>query len=238
MGCGPSRRASKSDESKLATDCSGSICNIKKSDISDNDIIDLMPDNMAERIVPELYLMKYDVLKQARDILYKDKTFMGEIRFGVVYKKLTEYINENGVDITPDEIKLLNLAAPWPPDPSSPSPISTQFKIITETMDTIDNVPEYLQKFYNTHVEMLFDKVKHRPIYTPDKLNEEIFKWYVEQIRSGNISGFTNPKAYSNPLLNIIDNLKKKTNMSGFADFKPYDGTIERNRFKNDYHSF
>jgi len=238
MGCGPSRNIRKTDESKLATDCSGSVCDITRSDVSDNDIIDLMPDNMAERIVPELYLMTFDTLKKAREILYKEKSFTGEIRFGVVYKKLTEYINENGVDISKDEITLLNSAAPWPPSEDYLSIIALQFKLITETIDTVENIPKSVQKWYNTYVEMLFDMVKHKPRYTPDNLNAIVFKWIRENPAPGLISGFTNQKADSNPLQTIVGNLKKKTNMSGFADFKPYDGAIERNRFKNDYHSF
>ena len=39
-------------------------------------------------------------------------------------------------------------------------------------------------------------------------------------------------------MIKIVGNVKKMQPVSGFTDFKPFDGVVQRNRFKNDYHSF
>jgi len=112
-------------------------------------------------------------------------------------------------------------------------------------------------------VEMLYKTTINEPPYTPDELNEQVTKWLTANMppvfegftseeaeaklrqriaanmtKAKQVSGFTNQNTGSDSLQDIVGNVKKMQPVSGFTDFKPFDGLVQRNRFKNDYHSF
>jgi hypothetical protein len=178
------------------------------------------------------------------------------------YVKIIEFINEYGADIKDSHFELLKSASPYPPV-DQPSPIIGIFSMILAFYMTSTKVPWKLSVWYDNYVEMLYKTIINEPPYTPDEVNEQVTKWLTANMpplfegftskeaeaklrqriaanmtNAKQVSGFTNQNTGSDSLQDIVGNVKKIQPVSGFTDFKPFDGLVQRNRFKNDYHSF
>ena len=178
------------------------------------------------------------------------------------YVKIIEFINEYGADIRDSHFELLKSASPYPPV-GLPSPIVGIFTMILAFYMTSITVPWKLSVWYDNYVEMLYKTIINDPPYTPDEINEKVTRWLTENMppvfegftskeaeaklrqriganikKAKEVSGFTNQNTGGDSLQNIVGNVKKMQPVSGFTDFKPFDGVVQRNRFKNDYHSF
>jgi len=218
MGCGPSRNNNKHPGLKLPKDCSGSICDLTVSDAS-GELLEF-----TERVAAQSLLMDVDTLKGFMDMQSK---FTAATKYSEMYSKSIEYLNENGANISEEQVTLLNSASHL-----EGSQLLMNL-LFVQMMIGMDRITSTTSTWYSTYVEMLYEKVTHTPRYTPVQLNTEIDTW-LSANPAPNVAGFTNQNSSLQTVINNVKNNK----VSGFTDFKPYDGTVVKNRFMNDYHSF
>jgi len=228
MGCGPSR-SSKRPGLTLPTDCSGSYCNKTISDVSGIPVFDLFSRELEYRIVAEIALMDVPTLNSFKTIAGPSVILAPTTNIGRTYTSIMTFINDNGANITDEQVKLMKDAAMI-----ETSPIVMNFMLMLAYYQTSTAIPANVSTWYNRYVEMLYQAVIKTPAYTPTQLNAAVTLWLATNPSPGiSVSGFTNQ---SSSLENIINNVKNNK-ISGFTDFKPYDGAFEKHRFNNGYHS-
>ena len=224
MGCGPSRPTNKRPGLNLPTDCSGSYCELPMSDSSGVSL------EFLQRSEVSTMLMNVETLKGYLNV---QSNFTPATKYKEFYSKTIEYINENGANISEEQVLLLHTAGQL-----EGSKLLTNLFIINLAI-ALNNVPSAMSRWYDNYVEMLYVKVTHTPAYTPAQINTEIDNWLTTNSPPV-ISGFTNQNGNSllqNVINNVGNNMINKK-VSGFSDFKPYDGAFMKHRFNNGFHPF
>jgi len=228
MGCGQSR-ASKPPGLTLPTDCSGSYCNKTINDVSGIPVTDLISREAEYRIVAETALMDIRTLNSFKTIADPAIILAPSANIGRSYTSIMTFINDNGANITAEQVNLMKAAVMI-----QESPLIINFMLMLTYFQTSTAVPANLATWYNSYVEMLYQAVTKLPAYTPTQLNAAVTLWLATNSAPILRAGFTNQNSSLQTVINNVKNNK----ISGFSDFKPYDGTFEKYRFNNGFHSF
>ena len=284
MGCGPSRPINRRPGLNLPADCSGSYCDIAINDISDVNIISLIPDGLRKRISAELALMDVDTLNRFKTLVDPSTLMRSTAKFGVTYSKIINFINNNGSNITDAQVNLFMDAA----GSSSQGPgfVGVMFLNMVERYYYTESppaqpfppVPADISAWYSRYVEMLYRELTKTPAHTPMQLNAAVLQWIFTNIPPVSLSVPPSvppsvlpsevpiplsdsppvppsdvPIAINSPpelfrnqngnslLQNVINNVgnnMRNKRVSGFSDFKPYDGAFVKHRFNNGFHPF
>lgn len=293
MGCGPSRPINRRPGSNLAADCSGSYCDIAINDISDVNIMTLIPDGLKKRLSAEIILMDVDTLNRFKTLVDPSTVMTSTAKFGVTYSKIIRFINENGSNLTDAQVNLLMDAAS---SGSNQGFVGVMFFYMSTTYfyaqnggsQSLPSVPANLSAWYSRYVEMLYNELTKTPAHTTTQLNVAVLEWILanrppitlpssgagrspigpatfegpdgqpipvnngpipaiteiiqdngDPIRiQSDISAFTNPNSILQNVINNVGNNMRNKKVSGFSDFKPYDGAFVKHRFNNGFHPF
>ena len=218
MGCGPSRR-NKHPGLNLPTDCSGATCNVYMNPGSVDQVF-------ARREIAETLLMDFDTLQNYYNTLVKDFNPTTTL-YRDYYSKSMKFFNENGANISDEQVLILYTSY-------STSTIIQEYYIYS-LMKFILNASMTSNMFtwYNTYVEMLYQKLMNTPLYNSNQYTAQIVAWLAAN-PAPTMSGFTDLKNLSNynSLLSIVNQIKlDNKKVSGFTNY-----TVLKNGFINDYH--
>jgi hypothetical protein len=240
MGCGPSRANNKHSGLGLSTDCSGSLCHTYIHDISDVEVLSISSD----RIMAETILMDIDTLTDYNKLIIQytglqanntDKT-----TYGMMYSNILKFINDNGANITNDQVSLLVSATNTMTTSGSVtsgtttvSPIALDFAMV-QMVDIMSisgstAIPSNVKTWYNNYVEMLYQLVVNTPAYTPNDINLKVNSWITANPPPD--TGFNRFTNYKSKMTT-----KKSKQISSFTD---YSGILSQTKLlPKNYHNF